>query len=146
LLPPFDSGEDAFWVGGPDEGFGIDVCLRDEAVDGDLQINDRSEHATLEALARELGEEAFDRVEPGCRGRGEVERPAGMPRQPLAHLWMLVGRIIVDHRPQHAAPSPPGVHPLPQYDRGAGPCGKSDTHHLTVPSRMLRAANSVVVP
>jgi hypothetical protein len=23
---------------------------------------------------RELGEEAFDRVEPGCRGRGEVER------------------------------------------------------------------------
>jgi hypothetical protein len=25
-----------------------------------------------------------------------VERPAGMPRQPLAHLWMLVGRIIVD--------------------------------------------------
>src|SRR3984885_7592774 len=33
------------------------------------------------------------------------------------------------HRPQHAAPSPPGVHPLPQYDRGAGPCGKSDPRH-----------------
>jgi hypothetical protein len=30
------------------------------------------------------------------------------------------------HRPQHAAPSPPGVHPLSQYDRGAGPRGKSD--------------------
>src|SRR6185437_4117832 len=56
LLPPFDSGEHAFWVGGPDEGFGIEVCLGDEAVDGDLQINDRSEHAALEALARELGE------------------------------------------------------------------------------------------
>jgi hypothetical protein len=55
LLPPFDSGEDAFWVGGPDEGFGIDVCLRDEVIDGDLQINDRSEHAALEALAPELG-------------------------------------------------------------------------------------------
>ena len=66
LLPPFDSGEHAFWVCGPDEGFGIEVCLGDEAVDGDLQINDRSEHAALEALARELGEEAFDRVEPGC--------------------------------------------------------------------------------
>ena len=60
------------------------VCLGDEAVDGDLQINDRSEHAALEALARELGEEAFDRV--------ELLRP------------------------------------------------------MTVPSRMLRAANSVVVP
>jgi hypothetical protein len=36
--------------------------FRDEAVDGDLQNNDRSEHAALEALARELGEEAFDRV------------------------------------------------------------------------------------
>src|SRR6202048_621235 len=27
LLPAFDSGEDALWVGGPDEGFGIGVCL-----------------------------------------------------------------------------------------------------------------------
>ena len=25
-----------------------------------------------------------------------MERPAGVPRKPLAHLWMLVGRIIVD--------------------------------------------------
>jgi hypothetical protein len=33
----------------------------DQAIDGDLQINDRSEHAALEALTRELGEEAFDR-------------------------------------------------------------------------------------
>jgi hypothetical protein len=38
--------------------FGIDVCLSDEAVDGDRQINDRSEHAALEAPARDLGEEA----------------------------------------------------------------------------------------
>src|SRR6202022_3327336 len=30
------------------------------------------------------------------------------------------------HRPQHAAPSPSGVHPLPQHDRGEGPGGKSD--------------------
>src|ERR1700733_11423018 len=27
------------------------------------------------------------------------------------------------HRPQHAEPSPPRVHPPPQYDRGAGPKG-----------------------
>src|SRR6266487_3197082 len=30
------------------------------------------------------------------------------------------------HWPQHAAPSPSRVHPLPQYDRGAGPRGKGD--------------------
>jgi hypothetical protein len=30
-----------------------------------------------------------------------VERPAGVPRQPLAHLWMLVGRIIVDDGVDH---------------------------------------------
>src|SRR6202048_4645430 len=101
LLPAFDSGEDAFWVGGPDEGFGIGVCLSDKAVDSYLQVNDGSEHAALEATARELGEEAFDRIEPGCGGRGEVERPAGMPGQPLAHLRMLVGRIVVDDGVDH---------------------------------------------
>ena len=30
-----------------------------------------------------------------------MERPAGMPRKPLAHLWMLVGRIIVDDGVDH---------------------------------------------
>ena len=59
LLPAFDSGEDALWIGGPYEGLGIGVCLGDEVVDGGLQVNDGSEHASLEATARELGEEAW---------------------------------------------------------------------------------------
>jgi hypothetical protein len=72
-----DSGEDAFWVGGPDEVFGIDVCLPDEAVDGrPAEINDRSEHAALEALARELGEEAFERVSQARRKSRRVPIPA----------------------------------------------------------------------
>jgi hypothetical protein len=96
LFPAFDSGEDALWIGGPYEWFGIGVCHGDEVVDGDLQVDDGSEHASLEATAREFGEEAFDRIEPGCRGRDEVERPAGMPGQPLAYLRMLVGRIDGD--------------------------------------------------
>jgi hypothetical protein len=84
-------------VGGPDEGFGIGVCLSDEAVDGDLQVNDGSEHAALEATAREFGEEAFDRVEPGCGGRGEVERPPGMPGQlgpPPGEATHWTGRML----------------------------------------------------
>jgi hypothetical protein len=54
-------------------GPGVDIG--DEAVDGELQVNDGLEYAALEPLARELGEEPFDRVEPGCRGRGEVKSP-----------------------------------------------------------------------
>ena len=66
MLPAFDSGEDALWIGGPDEGFRIGVGLGDEAVDGELQVNDGLEDAAFEALARKLGEEALDGVEPGC--------------------------------------------------------------------------------
>src|SRR3954471_8066305 len=76
LLPTFDGGEDAFGVGGPDEGFGIGVGLGHEAVDGELQVDDGLEDAALETLACELGEEAFNGVKPGRRGRGEVEGPA----------------------------------------------------------------------
>ena len=35
-----------------------------------------------------------------------MERPAGMPRQPLAHLWMFVGRIIVDDGVDHFPQGP----------------------------------------
>ena len=96
MAPAFDSGEDFFGLSSPNEGLGMVVGLGEEAVDGILQLRERSEHAALEATAGELGEEAFDRIEPGCGGRGEVERPAGMPGQPLAHPRMLVGRIVVD--------------------------------------------------
>ena len=96
MLPAFDSSEDALWVSGPDEWFGIDIGLGDEAIDGGLEIKDGSEHAALEATAGELGEEAFDRIEPGSGGWGEVECPARMSGQPFLHLRMLVGRIVVD--------------------------------------------------
>ena len=61
-MPASDSSNDFVGVCGPSEGFGVIVCFRDEAVDCDLEIDDGSEHAALEALARELGEEAFDGV------------------------------------------------------------------------------------
>lgn len=145
MFPAFDSGEDALWIGGPYEGFGIGVCLGDEAVDGDLQVNDGSEHASLEATAREFGEEVFDRIEPGCRGRGEVERPAGMPSQPLAYLRMLVGRIVVDD----------GVDYFPCRDllldrvEEANELLVAMALHVAADDGAvedLRAANSVVVP
>jgi hypothetical protein len=61
LVPTPDSGNDFVGVCGPSEGFGVVVCIRDETVDCDLEIDDGSEHAALEAPSGELGEEAFAR-------------------------------------------------------------------------------------
>jgi len=49
LFPKFDSGEDAAWIG---------VGLGDEAIDGSLEVGDRSEDVALEASASRFGEEA----------------------------------------------------------------------------------------
>jgi hypothetical protein len=54
-------------------GFGS-ALLRDEAIDGGFKVVDGSEDAAHQAPAREFGEKALDGVEPGCGGRGEVER------------------------------------------------------------------------
>src|SRR6516225_8565208 len=69
----------------------------EEAVDGRLQIADRTEGAALEAPSAQLGKKAFDRVEPGARGRGEVKDEAGMPAEPGPHLGMLMSGVIVEH-------------------------------------------------
>jgi hypothetical protein len=37
-----------------------------------------------------------DGVEPGRRGRCEMERPARMSGQPFLYLGMFVGRVVVD--------------------------------------------------
>ena len=41
------------------------------------------------------GEEAFDSVEPGGGGGGEVEHPSRMSLQPGPHLWVFVGGVVV---------------------------------------------------
>jgi hypothetical protein len=71
---------------------------RKEAVDGGLEVGDGSEDAAFETALGQDGEETLDGVEPGGRGRGEVERPARMARQPLAHSGMLVRSVVVEDR------------------------------------------------
>ena len=95
MLPAFDSGQDVLWVGGPDEGFWIGVCVSDKAVDGDLEFNDGSEYASLEATARELAKKPSTALSQDAEVgvKWSVHREW---RQPLAHLRMLVGRIVVD--------------------------------------------------
>ena len=71
--------------------------LLEVAVDGGLQVDDRSEDAAPEALAGEFGEEAFEGVEPGAGFRGEVKGPAGMPGEPGFDLGVGMRGAVVDN-------------------------------------------------
>jgi hypothetical protein len=88
LFPAADLLDDGIGVSGPEERFGIVVGLPHEAVDGGLEIGDAFEHAALEPTPRQLGEETLDRIEPGGRGRGEMEMEALVSPQPGVNLGM----------------------------------------------------------
>ena len=75
-MPAPDSGDDFIRAGGPDEGFGLGIVFFEEAVDRDLQIEDRTEHAALQSPFGEYCEEALDGIEPRARSRREVEGEA----------------------------------------------------------------------
>jgi len=102
-VPTPDGGDDPVWISGPGEGAGVFVGLGEEAVDGRLEIDERAEHAALEAPFGQLGEEALDRVEPGCRCRREVEDEARVPIQPTADLGVLVGGVVVEDEVDYLA-------------------------------------------
>ena len=82
MLPAFDSGEDTFWIGRPNEGFWVGIGIGNEAVDGELQVDDGLEYAALEPLPGEPGKPTFDCIGPGAGSWGEVEGEALVPLQP----------------------------------------------------------------
>jgi hypothetical protein len=47
--PPSDDGDDLVGIGGPDEGLGMIVGFSEEAFDGGLEVDDRTEDAAFEA-------------------------------------------------------------------------------------------------
>ena len=114
-------------------------------MDGGLEVGDGGERAALEASACELGEEAFDGIEPGCRGWSEVERPARMLGQPFTHLGMLVGGIVVDDGMDILACGDLRVDGVEEADELLVAMALM-LRPIMVPSRTLRAANRVVVP
>ena len=62
-----------------------------------LQLGDAGEGAAPDALARDLGEEALDEIEPGRAGRREVQLEARMLGEPRLHLGRLVRPVVVEH-------------------------------------------------
>ncbi len=57
------------------------TCGKNEALDGVAELGDGAEHALLEPPARQLGQEAYDGIEPPARGRREAKRQAGLLAQ-----------------------------------------------------------------
>jgi hypothetical protein len=97
LEPTVSGGDDIVGVCSPDEGFCVvDIVFGDEAVDGGLQVDQTPEYAMLEPPPGQLGEEAFDGVQPGRRCRCEVEGPARVAGQPGPDLVLLVRRVVVE--------------------------------------------------
>ncbi len=116
LVPAFDGGDDAVGVGGPDEWFRLIVVLGEEAVDGRLEVHDGAEDAALEASLRELGEEALHRVQPGARGRHEMEGEARVALEPAPDLGVLVGGVVVEDDVNHASGRHVGVDGIEEAD------------------------------
>ena len=91
MVPTSHGDDDLVGICDPLEGFRLGIVIAEESVDGGLEVGDRSEDPALETPLGQDGKKAFDSVEPGGRGRGEVECPARMAREPSVHGGMLVG-------------------------------------------------------
>jgi len=65
-------GEDGIGLCCPLEGLRLAVALCDPSLDCGLQIGNALEDAAPDALARDLGKQALDEVEPGRGGRREA--------------------------------------------------------------------------
>ena len=115
-MPASDGGDDFVGIGGPYEGFGLGVVLGDEAVDGCLKVDDRSEDTSLQPPLGELGEEALDGVQPGAGSRHEMEDEAHVPVEPLVHLGMFVGGVVVEDHVDDLAGRHLGVDGIEEAD------------------------------
>ena len=82
---------------GPDERLRLRVGPVDVGVDGGLKVGRAGEHAPLQASTGEEREPTLDQVEPGGRGRGEVQVPAWALDEPVVDELGLVGGRVVEH-------------------------------------------------
>ena len=58
------AGDDVFGSPAPDERLGLGVVLHEVVVDRPFEVIDAGVAATADALCGDLGEEAFDEVQP----------------------------------------------------------------------------------
>src|SRR6201993_2240044 len=106
--------------------------------DGALELGDTLEGAAPDAFAGDLGKEALHHIEPGRRGRREVEMEARMRLEPALHAGGLVGGIVVDDQVKVEIGRGLLIDEFEKAQELAVPMAR--------PSSMLSAANKVVVP
>jgi hypothetical protein len=75
---------------GPDEWLRVGVPFVDPFPDVGFEFDDGAVGGAAEFAGGEFGEPAFDEVEPGRAGGGEVQVAAGVEDQPLFDLGCLV--------------------------------------------------------
>src|ERR1019366_7540420 len=93
-------GEDGFGFGCPCEGLRVLIAMIDPFMDRGFEFRDIMEHASSDALARDLGEEPLDEIDPRAGCWGEVELETLLPGEPALHLLCLVRSAIVDDEMQ----------------------------------------------
>ena len=80
-------------LGGPDKSLGIFVGQGEVLLEGCGKCRDAAKHPVAQALGRDIAEEPFVHVEPGCRRRGEMKLEARV----LGDLLLTFGCLwIVD--------------------------------------------------
>jgi len=110
--------------------------------DGAFQLGDAFESAAPDAVSGELGKEALDHVEPRRRCRCEMQMEARVDLEPALYARSLMGDVVVD---DEVKIKPFGGLLIDQP--GNSRCRWRGMHvPMTLPSSMLSAANSVVVP
>ena len=79
----------------PDERLGVAIAVVDVVADSLFQLFGGAMDSAPELLFGKHGEPAFDQVEPGGRGWGEVQVEAWPLGQPVADQLRLVGAVVV---------------------------------------------------
>ena len=128
------------------KGLGVGVGGLDVAMDGGLELGDGAMDAAAQGALGEQGEQALDLVDPGGRGRREVDVEARALGEPVAdQLGLVACRQLSMMR---------------WTSRSAGTCASTASRNLrnsrrrwrgkqrpmTVPAFTSSAANSEVVP
>src|SRR3989442_5260438 len=91
-----DLADDGRWLRGPDERFGIAVVDPQVVADGGDQSRYTGEGTATDALAGDVGEPALHQVQPRSAGGCEVQMVARVFGEPLLHLGVRVGAIVIE--------------------------------------------------